>query len=119
MDESWDADFEGQIRIPEQVRVASDSVKSETSAARELSRVTAQLRAILLANPHISHSLLISAMSLVQASTQNINDAIYQSKAWELCKSEKLELAGDSIEEVLRSAKTVLNIIQANIKSNR
>lgn len=112
MDESWDADFDGQLRVPEQLRVASDSVKSETVAARELSRVTAQLRTLLLEDPHIPKSLLVSAMALVQASTQDETDELYHSEAWRMCSAEKLEVAGDSIEDVLRSAETVLRDIQ-------
>lgn len=118
MDESWDADFDGEIRVPEQLRVASDSVKSETVAARELSQVTAQLRALLLRTPHIPQSLLASAMALVQASTQDETDEIYQSEAWRMCNTENLEVAGDSIEDVLRSAETVLRDIQRLQQTN-
>lgn len=107
MDESWDANFEGDLKVPEGVRAASDSVKAETQAAKQLAHVTGELRALLLRNPPADHSLLVRAMAIVHASVIDSNDEIYKSPVWESCRDSTLEVAGDSIEDVLHEAQSI------------
>lgn len=104
MDESWDADFDGDLRVPDSVISNSTSVKSEVNAARQLSAVTAHLREILLAGTSKAPAgPLQHAASLVQASTLDENDEFYKSDAWKKYGNEHLELGG-SIEDVLKQA---------------
>lgn len=107
MDESWDADFDGDLRVPDSVKTTSTSVITEVNAARQLARVTAHLRAILMENQSPAEDpradSLQRAASLVGASTVDPNDAFYSTMAWKKYGSLELDVGG-SIEDILRQA---------------
>lgn len=117
MDESWDADFDGDLKVPDAVRGASASIKTETQAAKQLEQITRELRADLLQNPTVDHGLLVRAMAIVHASITNEKDEIYHSTVWDTCRHSNLEVAGDSIEDVLREAADVREKLRRSTES--
>lgn len=113
MDESWDAEFDGELRVPDSVRSVSDNIRSETNAARCLSKVVSHIREELMQqHPQHTDDTLVRGVALVHGSINSEDDSFYQSEAWNLCKSECLEVNGSSIESVLLQARLVEEELQ-------
>ncbi|GMM50636.1 hypothetical protein DASB73_015940 [Starmerella bacillaris] len=108
MDESWDAEFDGELRVPDSVRSVSESVRAETQAARTLAQTISRIRSKLMTiHPSSSDSVLTNAVSLVHASLESTKDDFYSCEAWKVCGNSGLEVDGSSIEDVLQQAAKV------------
>lgn len=115
MDESWDAEFDGELRVPDSVRSVSENVRSETHAARCLAQVVTRIRAELMKRTRLSPTdTNLKAVALVHASIESDDDAFYTSQAWQACKNRKLEVSGNSIESVLLQARLVEDELQSH-----
>lgn len=114
--ETWDEDFEPSnepIKVPSNILAVSDSVHSETQAARQLSQVVSSIRNELL---RLSEDDLVSkdpfltakAVALVHASVEDKDDAFYSSPVWQRYRDADFKIEGRNLEQVLEFARKCL-----------
>lgn len=117
MNDSWDLEFDGDLKVPDSVRSVSDKVKSATEAARNLEERIVELKRVLpeyiARNPTVPDNLeqsLRQGCLLVAASVEE-DDEFLASQTYQRFKPTEA-VNPHSIEEALSLAVSILEKIK-------